>query len=90
MAAEAGGTRLGTVIPLRTAKLTLTGGGKRVRKAGPPKEAGRSTEARRVSLSRFGGLNGGSANPALPRPSISVGGGNGVCRKYRNGGFNGL
>jgi len=52
---------------LRTAKLTLPGGGERICGA----EAGRSTkEARRVSLSRFGGLKTGSAKPG----SSSVGG----------------
>ena len=50
------------MVPLRTAKLTLTGGGERVFRAGSPEEAGRNTkEARRVS--RSGGLNRGFAKP---------------------------
>jgi len=38
---RAGGSRLGTVVRLRTVKLTLTGGGERVRRARSPKEVGR-------------------------------------------------
>lgn len=50
-------------MPLRRAKLTLTGGGERVCMAGPPEEAGRNTkEVRRDSLFRFGGVDRGSEN----------------------------
>jgi hypothetical protein len=34
------GSRLGTVMPLQKAKLTLTGEGKGVCRAGPPEEVG--------------------------------------------------
>lgn len=51
------------MVPLRTAKLALTGGGERVCRAGPPEEVGRNTkEVGRDSL-RFGGLNRGSEDP---------------------------
>jgi len=51
------------MVPLRTAKLTLTGGRERVCRAGLP-EAGRNTkEARRVS--RVGGLDRGSGSSSF-------------------------
>jgi hypothetical protein len=60
----AGGSRLGTVMPLRKAKLTMTGEGERVCRAGPPEEVGQNTkDVRCVSLTRFEGLNSGFAKP---------------------------
>ena len=56
--AGAGGSGLGRAVPLRAARLTLTGGGERTCSVGPPEEVGRSTkEMGRGSLSRFGEPN---------------------------------
>lgn len=64
-----GGVRPGAAAPAWAGKQTFTGGGDRPCGAGPTKERGRSIkEARRVSRSGVGGVNGrtgrlGSASP---------------------------